>query len=126
MVKESYVSLVTAKLLKEKEFDGDCDWYYPKEGGEIKQLDLYELNYCRESFIKAPSQSLAMRWLRDIHKICILITHSMREPKYGFEILPDCDSDKIHFDKEYFGFDYNSYEEATEEAIKYCLENLIK
>lgn len=29
MIQESYCSYEVAKLLEEKGFDGDCDYYYP-------------------------------------------------------------------------------------------------
>ena len=129
MVEESYVSFETARLLKEKGFAGECDWYYPKDGWEIEQLDLYELNYCRESFIEAPSLALVMRWLREVRGILLWMypVIPLSVPQNKKEFNWEWDGKKqlhsaIHFgDKQ----KYKSYEEAAEAAIKYCLENLI-
>lgn len=124
-MKDEYVKFETAKLLKEKGFDWECDWYYPKNGGEIEMLDLYELNYCRESFISAPTQQMACRWLREEKGIFVDIrVYSGLPVQFGYDIsvlYPD----KTLVDKGgTFGF--SSYEEATEKGLKYVLQNLSK
>ena len=60
-ITEDYVSFEIAKLLKEKGFDGECDYWYG-EYGEI---------CCSPSVISVecwcPSQSLTLKWLREVH-----------------------------------------------------------
>ena len=53
MIEESYVSFETAKMLKEAGFDVPC------RGG-------YHVNRFR---YEAPTQALAARWLREVHRI---------------------------------------------------------
>lgn len=42
-IQEDYCSYELCKLLKEKGFDEECEWYYPKDCGEKEQLLLDEL-----------------------------------------------------------------------------------
>lgn len=55
MIEESYVSFDTAKMLKEAGFDLPC------RGG-------YHINRFR---YEAPTQALAARWLREVHRIVV-------------------------------------------------------
>ena len=64
-----------------------------------------------------PTQQMAMKWLREVHNIDISII-SLRSHK---EYLPRIESDSISHD----AIPCKEYEQACEEAIKYCLENLV-
>ena len=120
MITEDYVSFEIAKLLKEKGFDEASVMYYPKDGGEMTELDLYDLNYNRSKYIKCPTQAITMKWLREVHGLHVGI-----DPLEGnwctkiVELEDLCEVDK--------GITlYGTYEEAAEAGIKYCLENLIQ
>ncbi len=124
MIEEAYVSFETAKLLKEKGFDEICNWYY-----KIDRLLIYIPNVVcsvaysslsadsRELFPR-PTQQLVMRWLREVHSIFIEL-HHYDYPGAQFVWY-------IWGKNNYEPQRANTYEEAVEEAIKYCLENLIK
>lgn len=123
MTQEAYVSLETAKLLKEKGFDEDCYMYHPIKGGEVEELTLDELNYHRSQFIKAPTQSMAMKWLREEKRTSIIIEFDVTKRGYcPYVYQLDYDMDWVV--KWRVNTPMN-YEEACETAIKYCLENLI-
>ena len=68
MIEEIYVSFETAKMLKEAGFDVPCFNQYI-ERGTIWHCD------CPENFNKSqcatscPTQALAARWLREVHRI---------------------------------------------------------
>ena len=131
MITEDYVSFETAKLLKENGFDEYGMYFYTlkDEGREgYKSNDMIEEfahnshPELKERAVSCPTLQMAMKWLREVHNIVIVITPSMFWGKYNVNIY------KIN--NEYpFGFDgdslISSYEEACEAAIKYCLENLI-
>ena len=137
MITEDYVSFETAKLLKEKGFPQqrmefavttrDCSFivngnqkvkecagtkfpYYP-----YSKLFLYE-----EDWAVLPTLQMAMKWLRekDIH-ILFEITKIQKNPKYYCVIWNTSTVESYIIDL------FDSYEEACETAIKYCLENLI-
>ena len=74
MIKEDYLSYKVAKQLAESGFDGYCDWYYPKDGGNITELSLDEMYYRLDNYIKAPTLQMAMKWLRDVHHIFISVS----------------------------------------------------
>ena len=134
---EDYVSFETAKLLKEKGFDGDTASCYILEDSthhimsdKVVQSEYYESQDSNEHghLIQAPTLQMAIKWLREEYKIMITIipqevnvgvdrmcyaiyriTEDLYQPLYNGKV----------------GNLVDSYEEAVEAAIKYCLENLI-
>lgn len=150
MITEDYVSFEIAKLLKEKGFPQEYDDYHALVYNEEDYEDEYEVQrmVLQTRLIKAgtlssypvgvpepkcycPTLQMAMRWFREEHKIAINIRITCKETiSYAFDIW---DFEIIH-PNEFVGgtidlieqqFDFKSYEEACEAAIKYCLENLI-
>lgn len=130
MVKEEYVSFETAKLLKEKGFD--VPQIYLKnyfKGNAYRDDDSGEL-FVAEKDISVPTQALAMRWLREVHKLFIEIIYGVynNDGWHIFDIYPIND-EVLNFKQEdveeVFNEEYPSYEEACEAAIKFCLEKLI-
>lgn len=149
MVQEVYVSYETAKLLKEKGFDGKCArvWVEKKgnepirmgmssfvEGEEVADNETVEAatGYANEYIFKnpcvaylCPTLQMAMKWLREVHNrhITIMTSCELDYPTFIIRIE--------HYTKPLFFTDiqstelYSSYEEACEAGIKYCLENLI-
>ena len=115
MINEDYVSFETAKLLKEKGFDWDCESkkFYP------------EPDYDQESpnGVYATTLQMAMKWLRKKYNLEIYPYHNYDNSKWWYEIIKypnsvaeyECGNDE----------ELDTYEEACESAIKYCLENLI-
>ncbi len=122
MITEDYVSFETAKLLKEKGFDGECSRFYMPNGHGRWKYEHYH-DFDISDRIECPTLQMAMKWLREEKYIPIEIlwhydSNSGVEEWYfvhhaELKILPN--------DIEY----YESYEQACEAAIKYCLENLI-
>jgi hypothetical protein len=121
MVEEAYVSFETAKLLKEKGFNEKCLMAYI-DGYDSDFPSVYELENIGNDVVDAPTQQMAMRWLREIHNIKVNIFYN--NPNYAieyFELNTQTGVDESVF----IGDGYDVYEEAAEIAIKYCLENLI-
>ena len=123
MITEDYVSFETAKLLKEKGFDKKCFTVYNNDG------KFYDTRYgiAPSIEIPAPTLQMAMKWLREMHNydvgVCLdsyvepydnLYYILIRRRKDKYENISPCE--QAYFD---------TYEEAAEAAIKYCLENLI-
>lgn len=121
MITEDYVSFKTAKLLKERGFDWECKTrkFYP------------EPEYDAESpnGVYTPTLQMAMKWLREVHKIHISVEmgFDVDNHQYYFFVPSVCRfSDKSGEYENPFGEkEFNTYEKACEAAIKYCLENLI-
>lgn len=121
---EDYVSFETAKLLKKKGFDIPLMTVYssygePKIaiGANWNDKLLSESNYCLR-----PTVQMAMKWLREVHKIIITIDYNddddcEENERWGYSVFnPYRKVDHAT---------YVTYEEAAEAAIKYCLKNLI-
>ena len=133
-MKDDYVDFETAKLLKEKGFDIPCDNYYdssgktPNEsvygGANIETLDYNTDPFIKSGFSKfktfsAPTQSMAMKYLREVHKYLIVVGNKNGNYLYLIKDL------KANTDLGISNNEYIYYEEAVEAAIKYCLTNLI-
>lgn len=104
MVKERYCSYELSKLLKEKGFDGEIHTTFDKEG------------YTQASI----THQMAMKWLREEYDIFIDIRRSLNTFLYGAIIRkdPSCTFNKI-------SEQFETYEEAVEEALKYSLGKII-
>ena len=124
MITEDYVSFETAKLLKEKGFDWDCKQVYdlvrPQSCADGKMYDNFpdENPNAYDELVSAPTLQMAMKWLREVHKLYMYTAFAGMEEVWCSRIynkykhLKDLDN-------------FNTYEEACEAAIKYCLEKLI-
>lgn len=118
MITEDYVSFETAKLLKEKGFDESLHYVYqPNTKTPIYVTTPKNFNG-GENRYSAPTLQMAMKWLREVHKIFIRVIQSHIEY---------CACEIYYGIVNYYNFreSFASYEEACEAAIKYCLENLI-
>ena len=126
MVTEDYVSFEIAKLLKENGFEGRMHTFYTEEGTEMESAYVVPSNFFP---IYRPTLQMAMKWLRDAHKIGVFPS------TYAFMVGKNGSAKHVYgttiVNLETYELMTNdlmpmpTYEEATEAAIKYCLENLI-
>lgn len=139
MITEDYVSFETAKLLKEKGFNIPCNTYFVEVEKETAK-NKFKIRFCHSSvaanrntyksemanhyYFSCPTLQMVMKWLREVHNIDISIeVRVWNEVEDGFVKYWKYTvyrTDEI----EDFG-QSNTPEEACEEAIRYCLENLI-
>ena len=130
-ITEDYVSFETAKLLKEKGFDEKCFHYYEDNrhrGEDIKFSDWRNIEYSNSEIgrrFTCPTLQMAMKWLREVHGLFISI--GCDDLNWNWQVFDikhrDENLDPICKSESYGGLD--SYKEACERAIKYCLEDLI-
>lgn len=126
MVTEDYCNFEIAKLLKKNGFEGRMHTFYTEEGTEIESSYVVPSNFFP---IYRPTLQMAMKWLREVHHyyIQIMLDSWVRGGRLGYYVvLQKTDSDfemmlQDVFDEAF----YQTYEQACEAAIKYCLENLI-
>lgn len=134
MITEDYVSFAIAKLLKEKGFDGECDYLYA-DGKILRAGWMCNWNRGETLFAdyknecSAPTLQMAMKWLRKEHNLAISTSvtiggwrsyvSQIKLDSEGFvvDIIDGIDGGNIP--------NCDTYEEASEAAIKYCLEKLI-
>lgn len=128
MITEDYCSFELSKLLKEKRFDEKYQAMYDKDGHFVSfNFKLLTKADKRLFVADAPTLQMAMKWLREVHsKNIILDMVSLDEDSYVLWTF------NVYCNKNYkimWGTKqpkYNTYEDAVEAAIKYCLINLIK
>lgn len=130
MIQEDYVSFELAKLLKEKGFNAMCEHYFSEKlDGSISCHTAVGHWNAIMNFIARPSLSLAMKWLREVHNKHCDIGYDI-DLGWFFQIIDlketveyDYLETKCYHTENEIGF--NSYEEAVEAALKYCLTELI-
>ncbi len=132
MIREDYVSFEIAKLLKEKGFDVSCRAYY--DMGALKEDMAVARDWSHSNYIdhtSAPTLQMAMKWLREVYNILIVINgyslgwyYNIYDTSWnyigGYKPIFVVDDD-VPLKKSVTS---STYEKACEAAIKYCLENL--
>ena len=131
MITEDYCSFELSKLLKEKGFDWLCRGFYYK-GREVAEpyfrsnegIDNWNEQplSVRDLWFSAPTHQMAMKWLREVHKIWFLIYRDFIKGKWDYAVHHYNYGQEFNHGVIIY---YNSYEEAVEAALKYVLENLI-
>ena len=117
MITEDYVSFETAKLLKEKGFNWNTDKQFNLDK-IVGDYDITDRSRYPERYLDAPTLQMAMKWLREVHKLYMYTAFDGMEEVWFSRIY---EKEKHLKDLD----DFNTYEEACEAAIKYCLEKLI-
>lgn len=136
MITEDYVSFEIAKLLKDKGFDESTSMVYMSYGDLCKLKRYYNIrnsnyNDITKNYFEytAPTLQMAMKWLREIHKVHIIAEPCLGEGydsnlyfnRWFYTILTECGEYKPIRKID----EFPTYEKACENAIKYCLKNLI-
>lgn len=138
MITEDYVSLETAKLLKDKGFRCATNRYYNAQYDEIRTTsDTFMMNWNDAKYMKhlgmegavaIPTLQMAAKWLREEHNLSIDNTCSIR----GFycsvvRIVKDKSGriidveDSADWETSYC----KTFEEAFDKALKFCLERML-
>jgi len=141
-MKETLITFETAKLAKEKGFNISTIYGFDLDGSELFNiLYLTEWNHKKSKvgkiFFSRPTQSLLQKWLRDVHKIRVLIdfeTIDDSETAYVCNIVQDLPEGKDRkkdtwdfynrissFSMESMTW-YNTYEEALETGLQGALK----
>lgn len=126
---EDYVSFEVAMLLKEKGFDerGLCV-YVVEDKSLIVFGDWVENSCLLEHLIAAPTHQMALKWLREVHKIFVepfVAIDLNGKYHYCFRLLNSICKDILE-PKDLVKIDFkDTYEEAVETALLYVLKNLI-
>ncbi len=126
MITEDYVSFETAKLLKEKGFDEDIDLWYDEKGEMFFRLKYSIRNdwrvIAKQRVYLCPTLQMAIKWLREVHHIHIGV-NPISGKGYNATIYDVADFDDYGIITDTKPF--LRAEQACEDAIKYCLKNLI-
>lgn len=135
MINEAYCSFEVAKLLKDKGFLQDVNirmtqnLSYYDNIGLCHNLSKYYDSLIQDKidFVIAPTHQMACAWLREVHKVLIVIDAYHADHWEGcidsFEIRIYSHASTIIVPNEIAH--HTDYTEAVEAAIKYSLENLL-
>ena len=125
MTHEEICTYEVAKLAKEKGFNEKCNFYYQK--GVISTDGCFNrYNKGVEYICSAPTQSLLQRWLREEKALHIQITLWEKGWYNDIWVFEYYEEEKEYSTRQiHQSTDFDTYELALEDAIKYALENLI-
>lgn len=125
-ITEDYVSFASAKLLREKGFDGRCFSFYWSDGSlDANSHDKHtNLRNSTSSNPVAPTLQMAMKWLCEDKGIAIIpiISSILDNEKFLWDIKIVVAKTGDTYSQ---GWVYEKLEQAFEHAINYSLENLI-
>lgn len=126
MITEDYVSFETAKLLKEKGYKGSFNGYYNNAGCVVDKPNFF-LKAPEYQYYERVSLQMAMKWLREVHNLCIEPYRTACGYLYTISTIPygSCIYNPKEGGDDEDSDQWTSYEGACEAAIKYCLTNLI-
>lgn len=121
-IKEDYVSFETAKLLKRNGFGVKSLAVYNSEGDFIDKLYRFD-GQLLKNCILAPTQQMALKWIRENFKIYIDITSAFDSKGINviFKYMSFNDEMDIVAKSDY---QFPTYEEAVENSIIHTLMNL--
>jgi hypothetical protein len=140
-IQEDYVSFETAKLLKEKGFDCLCNAYYDcfttdNFHSSCEPTDFNSIDTKIRDIVSAPTLQMAMKWLRLVHNILIVINGNpsdsllyisiyKKDPYYDEWVPAESDTSLVYTGETIYEKNFKKYEDACEEAIKHCLTKII-
>lgn len=128
MIEESYVSRDTARMLKEAGFEANLKTIYvEEEKGEWAFWDSgskrSDYNYFDDT-ISCPTQALAARWLREVHRIVVDVTFI--PPSVNGDVwqyfIGEMDDMVWEGDFESSDRKYSTYEEALEAGLQEAIK----
>lgn len=126
MINEAYVSFEAAKLLNKKHFIGECHKCYYQYKEDENRIVLEDIQGDSRE-IDAPTQAMAMAWLREEHGIYIIAEPDINDKHCFYPVVYTMTEET--WEQQYFNELEEEYckspEEAVEAALKYSLENLI-
>lgn len=149
MKTKDYVNFETGAILKTDGFDGKCDKVWVKKYDSVKLIDDSHFAGGDDyEYYPAPSLWDVMIWLKDVHHILVIVDYEYEctDKSYYYKIYRLGKNGKperfevtgVRYDKdgnphtETIGYrnyirsyeDYENYEEALMEGIKYSLMKL--
>lgn len=137
MIEESYVSFDTAKLLKEVGFGLSCRGVYVTDRTGYYEFREYDNKQTTDDLCwntedgfqyeyLAPTQALAARWLREVHRIHIFSNYFFEDGRWFYVIVDLKESHEvraIHPDIRSYQSNEEALEAGLQEAIKLIKSN---
>ena len=122
-MEDQLISFETAKLAKEKGFSNKVLYYYDDDKEKKINLNKYgpitKNSNTGVNSTSAPTQSSLQKWLREVHKIHIMV-ESFNDDTYWATLVYD-----FHSGEETEGdVEDNSYEETLEKALNFALTKI--
>ena len=134
MIKERYVSLEVARLLKDKGFDEECTKLYNINNGLVFEVDEIHNSELSEfsDLITRPTQAMACDWVEETFNIAIVLDLTIlgyepvflnghKDPNIASSNVNQKDDSPVGDNSD---GSWSSKELAYNESLKYVLTNL--
>lgn len=139
MIEESYVSFETARMLKEAGFNVPCRGVYVTDRTGYDEFREYENKQTTDDLCwntedgfqyeyLAPTQALAARWLREVHRIVVdatFIPPSVNGDVWQY-FVGEMDDMVWEGDYEPSDCKYATYEQAMEAGLQEAIKSIKK
>ena len=131
MINEDFCSYEVSKLLEEKGFDEEIETlitpssmlYHLDENSVKREKHTTTCNSKINMYmddVSCPTHQMAMKWLREVHKLFITIDWTGYESEFGWTVQDMNDNIFRRFDET-----HNTYEDVVEAALKFCLTEIL-
>lgn len=118
---ETLVKLETAKLAKEKGFDGLVYEYF-SENGDPCDCTFTNINLSKKMNIYSrPSLGLLQKWLLDKHDLYVTVFPVDSKPKFWYFTIVDIETGKQIYDQ---SINFNNFSNALENGLFNALKTL--
>lgn len=121
---DELVTFSTAKLAKEKGFNMGCLMVYDESHNTepARRFDLKNIHFnFKYIHISAPTQTRLQRWLRELHKIHIVIWYNhINKFRVEFDKL-ECGYEAVNNS---LSLNYDTYEKALEAGLLNALKSI--
>ena len=125
MIHDEICTYEVAKLAREKGFNVQTFDWYDYTGNYNKGFIPHKLHECpRYKEYYAPTQGLLQRWLREEKNIHIAVFPNLRN-SYEYDWIVYIKGEECWLPTYSALNDFDTYELALEDALKYALENLV-
>ncbi len=129
-MEDEYITVKTAMLAKQKGFNEPCRMFYHSDTIEGKTVssEIKESTDYTKNDIPVPTQSLLGRWIREIHRILVVVSTYYFTGSYYYCIL-DLDSQYTkNMDHVIYETDdiFETFEEAYELGLEKALTYICK
>lgn len=131
IMNEQFVSIETAKMLRDAGFDEFCYFGYNIDGEHRLPINTNN-SLLPNGYVAAPTQALATRWLREVHKLHAFAELVVRKTtadswqKATVEVVWHAhvrSADNGHYITISIN-PFNTYEEAVEASIQYSIDHI--
>lgn len=126
-MEEQLIEFSTGQIAKTKGFNVPCDarwWIEPASNWKESKQGAVKCKNSSEDSIARPTQSLLQKWLREVHKIAVLVDFDKNQDGEGIMYVVNWQLIEELHKGGYSEKQYSTYEEALEVGLQEGLKHI--